>query len=358
MTIQQTKIFCAMPFYILALSLAVLSILAASAARAQTPFYQGKTITYTVGLLAGDSTDLWSRALTRNMTKHIPGNPGVVVQNMPGAGGLIAANYVYGVAKPDGLSMGSISAGHYFHQLAGRGEAQFDWRRFNWIGSSQRHEYLFVMRGDAPYKSMDDIRKASEPPKCSSTAVGSASYLTLKMIEEAFGVKLNTITGYKGGQEQDLAIERGEVQCRGVTTAAFLGRGPMQGWVKSGFLRVLLQTPRKRNAKLPEVPSVHELMDRYKVADRNRRIALVLLGSDNFGNFPTVATPGIPADRVKILREAYSKALKEPDLLDEAKKRSWEVEHIPGEELQALAKEVIDQPADIVERIKQLMESK
>jgi tripartite-type tricarboxylate transporter receptor subunit TctC len=340
------------------ISLALILLGMPTAVRAQASFYQGKSMTYIVGLLAGDSTDLWSRSLTRNMTKHIPGNPTVVVQNMTGAGGLIAANYVYGVAKPDGLTMGSISAGHYFHQLAGRGEAQFDWRRFNWIGSSQRHEYLFVMRGDAPYKTIDDIRNASEPPKCSSTAVGSASYLTLKMIEEAFGVKLNTITGYKGGQEQDLAIERGEVQCRGVTTAAFLGRGPMQGWVKSGFLRVILQTPRKRNPKLPDVPSVHELMERYKVADRNRRIALVLLGSDNFGNFPTVATPGIPADRVKILRDAYAKALKEPELLEEAKKRSWEVEYIPGEELQALAKEVIDQPADIVERVKQLMESK
>ena len=222
----------------------------------------------------------------------------------------------------------------------------------------QRHEYLFVMRGDAPYKSIDDIRNAGEPPKCSSTALGSASYLTLKMLEEGLGVKFNIVTGYKGGQEQDLAIERGEVQCRGVTTAAYLGRGPMQGWVKKGFLRVLVQTPRKRNPKLPDVPSIHELMDRYRVAEKNRRIALVLLGSDNFGNFPTVASPGIPAERVKILREAYTKALKEPDLLDEAKKRSWEVEHISGEELQALAKEVIDQPADIVERIKQLLETK
>ncbi len=357
MTMQRIKTVCAIVFCLLAASLAVSTILV-RVTLAQAPFYQGKTMTYTVGLLAGDSTDLWSRALTRNMTRHIPGNPSIVVQNMPGAGGLIAANYVYGVAKPDGLTMGSVSAGHYFHQLAGRGEAQFDWRRFNWIGSSQRHEYLFVMRGDAPYKTVDDIRNASEPPKCSSTALGSASYLTLKMLEEALGVKLNIVTGYKGGQEQDLAIERGEVQCRGVTTAAYLGRGPMQGWVKKGFLRVLVQTPRKRNPKLPEVPSIHELMERYRVAEKNRRIALVLLGTDNFGNFPTVASPGIPADRVKLLREAYTKALKEPDLLDEAKKRSWEVEHITGEELQALAKEVIDQPADIVERIKQLMESK
>ena len=325
---------------------------------AQSSFYQGKTITYIVGLLAGDSTDLWARAVTRNMVKHIPGNPNTVVQNMPGAGGVIATNYIYGVAKPDGLTMGSVSAGHYFQQLAGRKEAQFDWRKFTWIGSSARHEYLFVMRADAPYKSIEDIRNATEPPKCSSTAPGSASHMTLKMLEEGLGLKFNIVTGYKGGQEQDLAIERGEVQCRGVTTAAFLGRGPMQEWVKKGFLRVLVQTPRQRNPKLPEVATVYELMERHRVPEKNRRVALVLLGTDNFGNFPSVATPGIPADRVKILREAYTKALKESDLLEEASKRSWEVEHIRGEELETLAKEVIDQPADIIERIKQLLESK
>ena len=326
--------------------------------RAQSEFYKGKTMTYVVGLLAGDSTDQWSRAVSRNMAKNIPGGPSVVVQNMPGAGGLIAANYVYNVAKPDGLTLGSISAGHYFHQLAGQKEAQFDWRKFTWIGSSQHHEYLFVMRGDAPYKTIEDIRAAGTPPKCASTAVGSASYLTLKLLEEAFGVKINIVTGYKGGSEQDLAIERGEVQCRGVTTAAFLGRGPMQGWVKSGFLRVVVQTPRKRNPRLPDVPTVYELMDRLRVPERNRRIATVLLGTDNFGNFPTIGTPGIPADRVKILREAYAQALKEPDLLEEAKKRGWEVEYIPGQELQNVANEVIDQPPDIVQRIKELLETK
>ncbi len=330
----------------------------AKPAAAQSDYYQGKTLTYVVGLLAGDSTDLWARAVTRNMVKHIPGHPNVVVQNMPGAGGLIAANYIYGVVKPDGLTMGSVSAGHYFHQLAGRKEAQFDWRRFTWVGSSARHEYLLVMRADAPYKSIEDIRNASEPPKCSSTAPGSASHMTLKMLEEGLGVKFNIVTGYRGGQEQDLAIERGEVQCRGVTTAAFLGRGPMQGWVKKGFLRVLLQTPRKRNPKLPEVPTVYEFMDRFRTADANRRVALALLGTDNFGNFPTVATRGIAADRVKILREAYAKALKEPDLLEEARKRSWEVDYISGEELEGLAREVIDQPRDIVQRIRELLESK
>jgi len=322
---------------------------------AQSDFYHGKTITYVVGLLAGDSTDMWSRSLTRQMTKHIPGQPQIIVQNMPGAGGLIAANYVYGVAKPDGLTMGSVSAAHYFHQLAGRKEAQFDWRKFSWIGSSARHEYLFVMRGDAPYKSLDDIRNASTAPKCSSTAPGSASYMTLKLLEEGLGLKVNIISGYKGGQEQDLALERGETQCRGVTTAAFLGRGPMQGWVKSGFLRVMLQTPPKRNPKLANVPTIYELMDRYRPSDAKRRVALVLLGGDNFGNFPTVATAGVPADRVKILRDAYAKALREPELLDEAKKRQWEVDHIPADELATFAREVIDQPADIIQRVKELL---
>jgi tripartite-type tricarboxylate transporter receptor subunit TctC len=326
-------------------------------AYAQSNFYQGKTLTYVVGLLAGDSNDLWARAVTRNMAKHIPGQPNIVVQNMPGAGGLTAANYIYGVAKPDGLTLGTLSAGHYFHQLAGRKEAQFDWRKFSWIGSSSPHEYLFVMRGDAPYKSMEDIRNAGQPPKCASTAPGSASYMTLKMLEEGLGVRFNIVTGYRGGGEQDLAIERGEVQCRPVTTAAYLGRSPMPQWVKKGFLRVLVQTPRRRNPKLPEVPTVYELMERMGVPERNRRVALVILGTDNFGNFPTAGTPGIPAERVKLLREAYTKALKEPDFLEEAKKRSWQVAYIGPEELEKLAREVIDQPPEITERIKQLFEN-
>ena len=343
---------------LLILAFCCLHFLAVKPTFAQSNFYQGKTMTYVVGLLAGDSTDLWSRAVSRNMVKYIPGNPSIIVQNMPGAGGLISANYLYSVAKPDGLTLGSVSAGHYFHQLAGRKEAQFDWRKFTWIGSSSRHEYLVIIRADSPYKSIEDIRSATESPKCSATALGSASHVTLKLLEEGLGLRLQIVTGYKGGSEQDLAIEKGEVQCRAVTTAAFLGREPFQTWQRNGFIRILLQTPRKRNPRLPEVPTVYELMDRVRPPESKRRVALVLLGTDNFGNFPTVATPGIPADRVKILREAYAKALKDPDLLEEAKKRRWEVDHIDAEELEKLAKEVIDQPPDIVKRIKELLESK
>jgi len=325
-----------------------------SVARAQNNFYQGKTMTYIVGLLAGDSADLWSRAVSRNLVKHVPGNPNILVQNMTGAGGLIAANYVYGVAKPDGLTLGSVSPGLYLQQLIGRKEIQFDWRKFTWIGSSWRRSALLIMRADAPYKSIEDIRTASEPPKCSTTAPGAESHINLKVLEEGLALKFRMVSGYKGGSEQDLAIEKGEVQCRALSTAAFLAREPFQTWQKKGFIRVIVQTAPKRNPKLSEVPTVHELMERYQVPDAKRRVALVLIGGDNLGNFVTAAPPEIPVERVKILREAYAKALKEPDLLEEGKRRNWEVELIRGEELETLAKEVIDQPPEVIDRVKEI----
>jgi tripartite-type tricarboxylate transporter receptor subunit TctC len=210
------------------------------------------------------------------------------------------------------------------------------------------------MRADAPYKSIDDIRAASEPPKCSTTAPGAESHINLKVLEEGLALKFRIVSGYKGGSEQDLAIEKGEVQCRAVSTAAFLAREPFQSWQKKGFIRVIVQTAPKRNPKLAEVPTVHELMERYQVPDAKRRVALVLMGGDNLGNFVTAAPPEIPMERVKILREAYAKALKEPDLLEEGKRRNWEVELIRGEELETLAKEVIDQQPAVVDRVKEI----
>jgi len=143
-----------------------------------------------------------------------------------------------------------------------------------------------------------------------------------------------------------------------VTTAAYLAREPFQSWQKKGFIRVLVQTPTKRNPKLPDVPTVVELMERFRAPEANRRVVLILLGADDFGNFPTVAPPGVPPDRIKTLREAYTQALKEPDFLAEAKKRNWDIEPINGEELTTLAKEVIDQPPQVIDRIRELFEGK
>jgi tripartite-type tricarboxylate transporter receptor subunit TctC len=333
----------------------LLVLMGAANGAAQTSFYQGKTVRFVVGYLSGDTHDLWARAYARNMGKYIPGLPEILVQNMPGAGSMIAANHVYNVAKPDGLTLGSIAPGLYLAQLTGNKEVKFEWARFTWIGSPEHNGTLLFMRADAPYKSIEDIRTAKEPPKCSATGVGTSGHLIPKLLEETLNLKFQLVTGYPGGAEQDLALERGEVQCRAITVAAFFGREPFIRWHKDGFVRILIQTSRQRHPKIPEVPTLWEYMEKEKVADGKRRLATIALGSGGFGAWPIVSSPGVPAERTKILREAYAQTLRDPDLLAEAKKRGWELSPVSGEDLQALAKEVSVQPADVVERMKVLM---
>jgi len=325
------------------------------AALAQVNFYQGKTMTFIVNMAAGDANDLWARALSRSLVKFIPGNPNIVAQNMAGGGSMISANYLYSVAKPDGLTIGQTSASLYFQQLTGRREVQFDWRKFSWIGSAGLVEALLMMRADAPYKSIEDIRTAGEPPKCSATAPGSSGHISLRVLEDVLGAKVRIVTGYKSGSDQALAIERGEVQCRSVSSASFLAREPFISWQKKGFIRILMQSGRKRNPKLADAPTIYELMTRFQTPEAKQRLAAVLLGADQFGQYLAVAPPGTPAERLKILREAYTRALNDTDLIEEAKKRNWSMEHTPGEELQALAKEVIDQPPQLIGRVKELL---
>ncbi|MGH7870780.1 MAG: Bug family tripartite tricarboxylate transporter substrate binding protein [Candidatus Binatia bacterium] len=322
---------------------------------AQANFYQGKTLRIIVGNLPGDTHDLFARAYSRSMGKHIPGNPAILVQNMPGAGTMIAANHVYNIAKPDGLTLGSLSPALYYAQITGSKEAKFDWPKFTWIGSPERNGSLLFMRSDTPYKTLDDIRNAKEPPRCSATGVGTNGHDIPKLFEETIGLRFAIITGYPGGAEQDLAMERGEVQCRAITIAAFFAREPFVSWYKNGFVRVLIQTPRQRNAKIPDVPTLYELMEQYKTPEIKRRQAFVYLGAGGFGSWPILATPSIPAERVTLLRDAFTKTVKDPDFLAEAKKSGWEIRPIGGEELQALAREVVDHPPEVVEWLKKLL---
>jgi tripartite-type tricarboxylate transporter receptor subunit TctC len=318
-------------------------------------FYKGKTITIVVGYNPGDAHDLWARAYSRYMGRYIPGNPNVIVRNMPGGGTMIAANYVYGVAEPDGSTLGSIFPSLYFAQLTGRKEVKFDWGKFTWIGAPEHNGSVFYTRADTQYKTLEDIRKAAEPPKCSTTAVGTASHYVPKLMEEALKLRLNLVTGYPGGAEQDLALERGEVQCRAVAIATFFGRERYFTWHKKGFVRLLLQTPRQRDPKLPDVPAIFELMEKEKTSAATRLLVNVVLGAGGFGSYPLVSSPGVPAERVKILREAYNRTLKTPEFLEEAKKNRWELKPVAGEELEALAREVVAQPPEVIERMKQLL---
>ena len=321
---------------------------------AQSNFYQGKSIRVVRGGQPGDLFDLWTRHIAAYLGKHIPGNPNLMVQNMPGAGSVIAANYVYNVAKPDGLTLGSINPGLYIDQLIGRKEVQYDWSKFNFLGTPEQIEAVVIFRGDSPYKTIDDLRKATELPKCGSTGTSSTTYQVPKLIEEIFGVKFNIIVGYQGAADIDVALERGELQCRLITIAAYFGREPHITWFKKGFTRPFVQTGRKRDPQLPDTPTFYELMERYNTNDAGRRLATLVMAPNEFGR-PWTAPPGMAADRLKILRDAWIQTLKDPDLLDEAKKRKWPVEPVDGEKLAALAKEVIAQPPEVVQRLKKLL---
>jgi tripartite-type tricarboxylate transporter receptor subunit TctC len=152
-----------------ALAVSILVFSHASHAQAQDPFYKGKTITILAGTGAGNVYDIFARLFARHMGKHIPGNPDIIVQNMPGAASMIAANHLSNVTKPDGLTIGAIFPALYFDQLIGRSEVKFDWGKFIWLGSPAKSDQLLYMRADSPYRSIEDVVKASPPPKCGAT---------------------------------------------------------------------------------------------------------------------------------------------------------------------------------------------
>jgi tripartite-type tricarboxylate transporter receptor subunit TctC len=289
------------------------------------------------------------------MGKHIPGNPDFVVQNMPGAGHVVAANHLFSVAKPDGLTLnGSIIPSLYLNQLVGRSEIQFDWAKFSWIGSPARGASQMYMRADTPYKTIEEVRTAKEPPKCGATGVtGPDSYLP-KLLQDVAGAKFSIVTGYPGGTDIDLGVERGEIHCRAFTIEAFFGREPYHTWRKKGFVRHLFQTANTRDSRLPDTPTVAEIMDQYKTPESGRRLSAVLLAADMMGR-PMFGPPGMAPDRVKILREAFRKTMSDPQFQDDVKKRNYEFDPVTGEELEKMAKEVTSQPPEVIERLKKLL---
>ena len=332
-----------------------LIVSSASFLRAQaTPFYQDKTVRVIVGFTPGGFYDRWARLLSRYMPKYIVGNPNFVVQNMPGASSVIAANYVYNLAKSDGLTLLVPINSLYLDQIVGRKEVTFDVRKFEFIGTQEKAPTMLYFRADSPFKTVADIIKASEPPKCGSTGTASTGYLIARLMDEAFKAKLNTVTGYQGGSEIDVAVERGEIVCRGMDIPPHFGREPFETWHKKGFDRHLLQGGPKRDPRMGDAPTLFELMDQYKTPEVMRGVTRIVLAGGEFGR-PMVVGPGNPPDRVKMLRDAYAKAMRDPGLIEEAKKSQMDMEYTPGEELQVLMKELMNQPSDVMERVKKVL---
>jgi tripartite-type tricarboxylate transporter receptor subunit TctC len=317
------------------------------------PFYKDKTIRIVVGFTAGGLYDQYARILARHMGKHIPGNPNFIVQNMPGAGSLIATNYVSGVVKPDGLTLGMPGSGIYLDQMLGRKEATFDVRKLPWIGSIDQRDLVLYMKADAPWKSIEDVLASKEVPKCGATGTSDLTSIMTNILQETLGAKFQDIRGYPGGVEIDLALEKGEIHCRGTGVTTHFAREPYFTWHKNGFDRHLVQTGSRKDPRLADAPTLIELMDKKKTPNFSRGVARVMLVSATLGR-PMIATPGTPPDRVKSLRDAYLKAFQEPEVVEEAKKTKLDLQALAGADVEAQIHDVMSQPEKVIERVRQL----
>ena len=331
-------------------------LLSATDLSAQTaPFYKDKTIRIVVGFTSGGLYDQYARLLARHMGKYIPGNPTIIVQNMPGAGSLSATNYIYGVAKPDGLTLGMPGSGIYLDQLLGRKEAMFDVAKFAWLGSVDQRDLVLYMKADSPWKSIEDILAAKEAPKCGSTGTSDLTTIMTNILNDSLGAKFHEVRGYPGGVEIDLALEKGEIHCRGTGITTHFAREPYFTWHKNGFDRHIVQSGAKKDPRIADAPTLAELMEKKKTPALPRNVAKVLLVSATVGR-PMMTTPGTPIERIKLLRDVYAKTFKDPAVVEEAKKVKMDLELLTGAEVEAQLRDVMGQPKDVIDRVKKLSE--
>jgi len=338
------------------LLLVIFSLATGPLASAQTSFYQGKTVQIRVGFAAGGAFDVWARVIANHLPRFVPGNPTFVVQNMTGGGSMIAANYVYSVAKPDGLTLGVVSPAMYIDQISGKKEVQFDWFKFSYIGSPEKTDRIFYVRADTGIKTLEDMRTVAETPKCGSTGIGSSAYYFPRLLQDTFGLKLTLVPGYPGASDVNLAIEKNEMHCFSGTVQAFFGSEPGRTWAKSNFVRVLVQGGAKRDPRMANVPTLWELMDRNKSNDMYRRLAKILLIPDDMGR-PIFGPPNMPAERLKMLRDGFAKMMNDPQLLADAKSKGLDVTPATGEELDALIRDAGVPSQDTIQKLKPLLEN-
>ena len=324
-----------------AAAMATVGVLSLGTAAAQD-FYSGKQVRLIVSSASGGGYDSYARLLQRHMPKHIPGKPTIVVMNMPGAGGLIAANHVANIAEKDGTVFGTFNRYSAVLPLLGSDKAKFKAEDFQWIGTTASYSdnsYLLVIRAALPHKSIADLRNPDKP-----IHVGNTGTDVPAILKEALGLNLKLVSGYKGSDEMEVAFERGEVDGHTSGYNSILSRHTE--WVEKGFIRPMIQFGRiDRLPALKDVPTARELA--RTPADR----ALI-----EFAELPLLmarpfaAPPGVPADRVKILRDAFTRTMADADYLADGRKQKLELTPKSGEEVQAIVASLAKVEPAVIQR--------
>ena len=337
---DQTKLF-AVPA-----AAAVALALSASPAAAQAPILAGKTVTVVIGFGPGGGYDAWARVVARHLGKHLPGNPTVVPQNMPGGGSLNAANHIYAIAPKDGTMLAIIARDAALAPLTGVSGGRFDPLKISWVGTPTTETNVCISTEKAKVKTFEDLLK--QELIIGNTGVGTGTYSYPKALNGLLGTKFKLISGFPSSSDVFLAMERGEVDGICESLDSVIGKRP--DWIASKKVNVLFQGGTEPNPTLKGVPFV---VDLARTAGDRQAIEFLYAGQ-GIGR-PFVAPPGLPPDRLKMLRDAFDATVTDPDFVSDAKRQMLDVEPEDGAHLEALIRKIYATPKPVVDRIGELI---
>ena len=302
-------------------------------------YYEGKTLTIVVGYKPGGGYDTYARLLAKHLPKYLPGNPTIVVQNMPGANSIIGANHLYSVAKPDGLTIGTFNNGLVIAQLTRVEGVSFDLTKLSWIGSVANDAAVLTLRSDLPIKTVDDLRKVKEPVIIGATGPGSSTFDFPALLKEFAGINVKIISGYSSSADVMLAIERKEVDGRAGSYASILP------FIERGLVRPLVRT----RVSVPEIEKLP--VDEDLATSAKGKAILAIRSTPEAIYRPYAAPPATPAETMKMLRDAFAKVTSDKDLLADAKKGKVPIAYVSAEDSLKLIREVLNQPPDMAQEI-------
>ncbi len=333
-----------------AMTAMLLAVVISGPLTAADDFYKGKKIRVIVSSSPGGGNDTYTRLIARHISRHIPGNPTIIVQNMPGAGGVMAADYLYNKAKRDGTLMEQINWGVWFHQVVGDKRARFDFNKVNAVGvAAIESAILFTRKSEFPdWKS---VLASKKPITSGNSGRQSLGHTMGKVMEKLSGKNVfDYIFAYPGARQYSLAFRQGEVQSSGNTWGSFSDQ--LGDMYKEGKVAILAQAPTPEGGRTKELPDVPTLLE-YAKTDEHRQIVNATFGLTHYGR-PYAMPPGVPKDRVELMRKAFTATMNDPKFLAEAKRIGRVVIPSTGAELQQLWKDVLNAPAETTAIIKDI----
>jgi tripartite-type tricarboxylate transporter receptor subunit TctC len=315
----------------------------------QEPFFKGKILRIVVAFSAGGGFDTYSRAIARHMGKHIPGNPTIVVENMPGAGGLIAAKYIYNSAKPDGLTIGNIHGNTVFGQVLGRKGIDLDSRKLEYIGVPVRDTSVCTLTKASGVTTMEQWLRSKEPVKLGGTAPGDAISDTARILKEALKLPVHLVEGYKGGADVRLAAEAKEVG--GMCWAWEAAKSTWGQAIQAGEVNVIVQVVPQPHPDLPKVPLAID----FAKTEGDRQLIRAGIHDTQVTRRLYVLPPGTPDDQLQLLRKAFINTMKDSEFFREAQKSKLDVDPVAGEETGSIVKSLFNLDPAVIARLKKIL---